>query len=89
MAAEGNNTNNLSLEITMETCCLWPDFLNCTKCGRVGVAKLAQVDGWSFKQINRSIRIANISAGFTVVEGSGFAFGIDIICEACGISAWN
>lgn len=67
----------------------WEDTLKCPKCAKEGIAQLSQEDNWSFKNGNRSTRVENLSPGFKIIIGKTFAFGLDLICDDCDISAWN
>lgn len=47
----------------------WEQDLKCPECGRTGVARVSQADGWAY-QNDQSTRVDYVPKGFDYTEGS-------------------
>jgi len=61
--------------------------LKCPKCGREGVAKLEEEDGWSFMKGDQTTKVKQLPNGFKVVDQPSRMGSVDLHCKDCSVSA--
>jgi len=61
--------------------------LKCPSCGRTGVAKLSELDGYSYAFGDKSTTVEFLPEGFKIVDQKSSLASIDLYCDQCDVSA--
>jgi hypothetical protein len=61
--------------------------LKCPKCGRVGIARAEEEDGWAYVKGNTATTITDLPDGFRIVRQQSRVASVDIFCGDCNVSA--
>jgi hypothetical protein len=61
--------------------------LRCPKCGRTGIAKLSELDGYSYARGDQSTKVDLLPEGFKIVDRKSGLASVDLFCVKCDVSA--
>lgn len=60
----------------------WTDDLECPKCGKSGVARSSQADGYAFIRGDDETRVDDVPEGFTYTQNGNV---VTFYCETCKV----
>ncbi|MEJ0094974.1 MAG: hypothetical protein WDN46_16585 [Methylocella sp.] len=65
----------------------FPANLKCPQCGREGIARLSEEDGYSYAFGSQDTKVDHLPEGFLVVEQKSPVGSVDLFCAGCNVSA--